>query len=93
MNWLLVIMPLAVLFFLLPPLFRPGRDERAERESLLDTLGEQRRNLVAAIRELDFDREMGKLSDADHQAQREAMKEQVAETILRIREEEGKTGA
>ena len=65
-NWLLLLLPLIAIVILLPPIFRPGRDEAADRESRLDTLREQKRMLIAAIRELDFDREMGKLSAGDH---------------------------
>ena len=90
MNWLLLVIPLLTLLFLLPPLFRPGRDERAERESFLECLRERRRALIQAIRDLDFDRETGKISDEDHEEQRSGLKREVALTIERIREEERK---
>jgi len=93
LNWVPLILPLLAILFLLPPVFRPGRDERAERESRLDLLREQRRMLVAGIRELDFDHATGKLSDFDHEAQRNRMKQEVALTIREIEEEEGRVAS
>jgi len=93
MSWIPLVLPLLVIFLLLPPVFQPGRDERAERESRLDILRERRRMLVAGIRELDFDHAMGKLSDEDHIAQREEMKRVVALTIREIDVEEARIGS
>ena len=93
MNYIPLILPLLAILFLLPPVFRPGRDERAERESRLDVPRERRKMLVAALRELDFDHATGKLSDADHQAQRNRMKQEVALTIGEIEEEEGRVAS
>lgn len=90
MTWLLVVVPLIAVALLLPPLFRPGRDKAADRESELDMLQLKRRALVAAIRELDFDREMGKLSSEDHESQRRSMKAEAARTIRQIESRGGK---
>ncbi|MFH1680968.1 MAG: hypothetical protein ABIH26_10030 [Candidatus Eisenbacteria bacterium] len=93
MRILYLLVPLLSVLALLPPLFRPGMDEGAERESRLDALRERKRVLLAAIRDLDFDREMGKLSEADHAAERGRMKEEAAEVIARIDREEAKGNA
>ena len=90
MNWILVLLPVLAILILLPPLFRPGRDTAAERESRIDTLRERRRALIGAIRELDFDRQMGKLSEEDHAEQRTRMKDEAARVIRRIEAEEAK---
>lgn len=87
---MLVVLPLIALALVLPPLFRPGRDVAAEHESKLDTLRDRRRALIGAIRELDFDREMGKLSPEDHEASRKNMKAEVAGLIREIEKREGK---
>ncbi|MFH1277159.1 MAG: hypothetical protein ABIK65_02105 [Candidatus Eisenbacteria bacterium] len=90
MTWLIVVMPLIAVALLLPPLFRPGRDKAADRESELDMLLLKKRALIAAIRELDFDREMGKLSAEDHETQRRIMKGEAAKTIRQIESRGGK---
>ena len=87
---MLAILPVLAILILLPPLFRPGRDTAADRESRIDTLRERRQGLIGAIRELDFDRRMGKLSEVDHAEQRKGMKDEAARVIRKIETEEAK---
>ncbi|MBM3319894.1 MAG: hypothetical protein FJY73_04385 [Candidatus Eisenbacteria bacterium] len=93
MSILLLLLPVLVVAALLPPLFRRGTEMRAEREDRICALRERKRVLLAAIRELDFDREMGKLSEADHEAERERMKREAAEVLIAIDREEGRSDA
>jgi hypothetical protein len=88
-TWALFLLPVLVLLFVLPPLFRGERDERAERENRLDVLRERKRSLLAAIRELDLDREMGKVTEQDHEAERARLKEEALAAVRRLEAEEG----
>lgn len=90
MRWLALLIPIAVVLALLPPLFRRGRDEAAVLEERLDLLREKKRLALAAIRELDFDRAAGKLSEADHAAERDRLKEEVAVLLEAIDAREAK---
>lgn len=75
---------MAVLWLVLAPLVRPpaARPEALEPQDPLET---RRGQSLAALKELDFDREMGKLSDADYQALRQAY---TAEALAVLREED-----
>ncbi len=93
MSILLLLLPVLVVAVLLPPLFRRGPEVGVEREDRIAALRERKRALLAAIRELDFDREMGKLSEADHEAERERMKREAAEILSAIDREEARKHA
>jgi hypothetical protein len=92
-RYLALLLPILVVIALLPPLFRPGRDTAAEREERLDSLRERKRLVLAAIRELDFDHATGKLSDADHAAERERLKKEAAALLEEIDRREAKRSA
>lgn len=93
MSILLLLLPVLVVAVLLPPLFRRGAEIKEARVDRMAALREQKRVLLAAIRELDFDREMGKLSEGDHEAERERMKREAAEVLSAIDREEGRSDA
>lgn len=75
----------AALWLVLAPLVRPGhvRQLALEPEDPLET---RRGQSLAALKELDFDREMGKLSDADYESLRRTY---TAEALAALRDEAG----
>lgn len=78
----------AVLWLVLAPLVRPevARPLALEPEDPLET---RRGQSLAALKELDFDREMGKLSDDDYASLRAAY---TSEALAALRDEAGEAG-
>ena len=64
-----------VVAFLLWPLLKPGPTDEEGDTGLtrLQALHAEREAILIAVRDLDFDRQMDKVSEADYQAQRETL--------------------
>jgi len=77
------------LWLVLQPLYRPESVEPAFEEP--EDPEETKRGIaLIALKEIDFDRETGKLSDLDHEFLKQKY---TAEALQAIREEEGHAGA
>lgn len=84
MEFVLVAIVLAAVFgFIAYPIFNPPRTEQNESNAL-DTLIAQRDSAYQAIRDLDFDYQLGKLSATDYNTLRERYKGQAAATLREI---------
>src|SRR4051795_7447560 len=61
--------------FLLWPLLKPGPsvDDTDNGLTRLQALHAEREAILIAVRDLDFDRQMDKVSESDYQAQRETL--------------------
>lgn len=72
-----IVLTLIVGFVVLRPLFmKQDAVEDIPTPTRLDELEAQRAAVLAAIREVDFDYETGKLTEADHAERREALVQQ-----------------
>ncbi len=83
----------AVFAFVAYPLFNPPREKPAVLPGALDALLAQRDAAYDALRDLDFDLQMGKLSAADHAALREKYKARAAAILQQIDAARGDAGA
>ena len=84
--FLAVIIVLGVLAFIAYPLFKPSPEEESETPVALDGLLSQRDAAYDAIRDLDFDFQMGKLSQSDYTTMRERYKGRAAVALEQIDE-------
>ncbi|HEU0166214.1 MAG TPA: hypothetical protein VFS62_00450 [Chloroflexota bacterium] len=80
---------LAALGFAVWPLIRHQR-EVASASPEIGELVAQRDVAIGAIRELDFDRDLGNLSDEDHAELRERSKREAVAILKQLRAEEGR---
>ena len=83
---LAVVIVLGVLAFIAYPLFNPSPEEGTETPVALDGLLSQRDAAYDAIRDLDFDFQMGKLSESDYATMRERYKGRAAVALEQIDE-------
>ncbi len=84
MEFVLVAIVLAAVFaFIAFPILNPPRTEKTESNAL-ETLIAQRDSTYQAIRDLDFDYELGKLSTNDYTTLRERYKGRAAMTLQQI---------
>ncbi|HEX7588576.1 MAG TPA: hypothetical protein VF478_09700 [Anaerolineae bacterium] len=83
---LAVIVVLGVLGFIAYPLFNTPPEERTETPVALDGLLSQRDAAYEALRDLDFDFQMGKLSQSDYTTMRERYKGRAAVALEQIDE-------
>ncbi len=81
---LAAIIVLGILAFIAYPLFTAPREELAETPDALDSLLSQRDAEYDAIRDLDFDFQMGKLSQNDYATMREKYKGRAAVALQQI---------
>lgn len=81
---LIAILIAAVFAFLAYPLFTPTREENSPSSNALETLIAQRDSAYAAIRDLDFDFQLGKLSESDYRTLRERYKARAASVLQQI---------
>jgi hypothetical protein len=81
---LAAIIVLGILAFIAYPLFSAARVEMAETPEALDGLLSQRDAEYDAIRDLDFDFQMGKLSQSDYATMREKYKARAAVALQQI---------
>ncbi len=80
----IAILLIAVVAFVAYPLFTAQRGNKIETPNALDTLIAQRDSAYDAIRDLDFDFQMGKLSQSDYAAMREKYKARAALALQQI---------
>ena len=84
MEYIILSLVLAAVFaYIAYPVLKPPLEETAERNAL-DTLVTERESAYQAIRDLDFDFQLGKLSSADYQSLREKQKAQAASVLQQI---------
>ena len=84
MEYFILSLVLAAVFaYIAYPVLKPPREEIVER-SALDPLVTERDSAYQAIRDLDFDFQLGKLSSADYQALRERHKALAATVLQQI---------
>lgn len=81
---LAAIIVIGMIAFIAYPLFTAPREETTESPSALDGLVAQRDAAYDAIRDLDFDFQMGKLSQSDYAALREKYKARAALALQQI---------
>ncbi len=75
---------IGIIAFIAYPLFTASPDESAEEPNALDGLAAQRDSAYDAIRDLDFDFQLGKLSPSDHAALREKYTGRAATALRQI---------
>ncbi len=84
MEFVLVAIVLAAVFGIIAyPIINPPRTEKTESDAL-DTLLVQRDSAYQAIRDLDFDYQLGKLSTTDYNSLRERYKARAASALQEI---------
>lgn len=86
---LIAVLVIGVIAFIAYPLFNPPRAEISDAPNALETLVAQRDSTYDAIRDLDFDYQMGKLSQADYTLLREKSKARAAQILKQIDELSG----
>ena len=74
----------AVFAFIAYPILNPEREQRGESLDALEALYAQRDSAYVALRDLDFDFQLGKLSQNDYQALRERYKTRAALALQQI---------
>ncbi len=95
---LIAILVVGVIAFIASPLRRGAvplplastREEQSQSSNALETLIAQRDSMYAAIRDLDFDFQLGKLSPGDYQTLRERYKARAASVLQQIDAIDGK---
>ncbi len=95
---LIAILVVGVIAFIASPLRRgivalplpSTREEQSQSSNALETLIAQRDSMYAAIRDLDFDFQLGKLSPGDYQTLRERYKARAASVLQQIDAIDGK---
>ncbi len=84
LEYILIAILLAAVFaFIAYPILNPTREETSQPDAL-DALVAQRDSAYAALRDLDFDFQLGKLSPNDYQALRERYKAHAATVLQQI---------
>lgn len=86
---LIAVLVIGVIAFIAYPLFITPRAEISDAPNALESLIAQRDSTYDAIRDLDFDFQMGKLSQADYTALREKSKARAAQILRQIDELNG----
>jgi len=84
LEYLILSLVLAAVFaYIAYPILKPPREETIERNAL-DPLVTERDSAYQAIRDLDFDFQLGKLSATDYEALRERQKSHAASVLQEI---------
>lgn len=78
---------IAAIAFAAWPLMRPNQRDTADA-AVLGELLEERDQAIGEIRELDFDRDLGNLSDEDHVVLREQSKRRAVAALKRLQAQE-----
>lgn len=81
---LIALLVIGIIAFIAYPLFRPARGKLAASENALDALIAQRDATYDALRDLDFDFQLGKLSKVDYDALRDKYKARAAYILQQI---------
>jgi hypothetical protein len=89
----IAILVVLVIGFIAYPLFTVPHEQAAPAADALDSLIAQRDSAYDAIRDLDFDFQLGKLSQADYDLLREKYKARAALALQQIDQVAGSTGA
>ncbi len=89
----IAVIVVAVLAFIAYPLFTQRIEQPGIAADALDSLIAQRDSAYDAIRDLDFDFQMGKLSQQDYESLRDKYKLRAAQLLQQIDELAGKEGA
>lgn len=89
----IAIVVVLVIGFIAYPLFTVPHEQAAPAANALDSLIAQRDSAYDAIRDLDFDFQLGKLSQADYDLLREKYKARAALALQQIDQLAGSTGA
>ncbi len=89
----IAILVVLVIGFIAYPLFTVRHEQAAPAANALDSLIAQRDSAYDAIRDLDFDFQLGKLSQADYELLREKYKARAALALQQIDQLAGSTGA
>ncbi len=94
MEYILVaILIVAVIAFVAYPLFTPSKQKTGQAADALDNWIAQRDSAYDAIRDLDFDYQMGKLSQNDYDALRNKYRARAATALEQIDAVLGRDGA
>ncbi len=86
---LIAVLVIGVIAFIAYPLFSTSRAGISDAPNALETLVAQRDSTYDAIRDLDFDFQMGKLSQADYESLRDRSKVRAAQILKQIDELSG----
>ncbi|MBI4787867.1 MAG: zinc ribbon domain-containing protein [Chloroflexi bacterium] len=89
----IAILVVVVIAFIAYPLFTSPAEQAAPAVDALDSLIAQRDSAYDAIRDLDFDYQMGKLSQSDYELLRDKYKARAAQALQQIDEVAGRDGA
>lgn len=89
----IAILVVLVIGFIAYPLFTAPHPQAAFTATALDSLIAQRDSAYDAIRDLDFDFQLGKLSQSDYESLREKYKARAALALQEIDQLAGSTGA
>lgn len=81
---LIVLLVIGIIIFIAYPLFARSAEKLADTPDALEALVAQRDSTYDAIRDLDFDFQLGKLSQNDYNALREKYKIRAAQILQRI---------
>jgi ribosomal protein L40E len=81
---LIVLLVIGIIIFIAYPLFARSSEKLADAPDALETLVAQRDSTYDAIRDLDFDFQLGKLSQNDYNALREKYKIRAAQILQHI---------
>ena len=81
---LIAVLVIGVIAFIAYPLFNTPRAEILDAPNALESLAAQRDSTYDAIRDLDFDFQMGKLSQSDYAMMREKYKARAAVALQQI---------
>ncbi len=81
---LIAVLVIAVIAFIAYPLFSTAREKIAGKANALDALVAQRDSTYDAIHDLDFDFQLGKLSQDDYAALRDKYKARAAQVLQQI---------
>lgn len=81
---LIAVLVIGVIAFIAYPLFNTPRTEISDAPNALESLSAQRDSTYDAIRDLDFDFQMGKLSQVDYTSLRDKSKARAAQILKEI---------
>ncbi len=90
---LIAVLVVVVIAFIAYPLLKGEDDQATTTPNALDSLIAQRDSAYDAIRDLDFDYQMGKLSQADYEQLRDRYKARAAQALQKIDAVAGTAGA
>ena len=91
---IIVLLTIAVTFFVMTPILqsrsRRGRLAKTDRNHRASDLEERKKNIYATIKDIEFDYEMGKLSEEDFQELRQRYKDEAIHVLKELDKSEMK---